>query len=341
MRRIWVVRRVVLGVVWLGVSAWPLFPDEKPDSVEEIIRDAWKETRRADASRQRTTADAQRAKQWAARLWEYREKHSETQSATRATVEALRLLAYADEQNELMTKAGLLMPNDAAWGEVLGVLLEAAEAKGNYYFVVSRAKRLVNSSTRTDTKMHAQSILGQAYWNQEQPEKAKEAFRAVVRDYPETPLAGFATANINEIETLNPGQMAPQFRTRSIGGDVISLADFRGKVVLLDFWATWCGPCVQELPLIKDLSGQYKGEGLVVIGVSLDGNAQSVVDLLARNNGVTWPQIADGEDGPLAALFNIRKLPANYLLDRAGKIAAKRIQAASLDQTILQALKKP
>src|SRR5438093_11036843 len=159
MSRACVVRRVVLAVLWFGASSGPLSSDEKLDSVEDIIREAWKETGLADASRQRTAADAQHAKQWAAKLWEYREKHSGTRSATRATGEALRLLAYADEQGELMTKAGLLMPDDAAWGDVLGVLLEAAQAKGNYYFVVSRAKRLITSSASTETRMQAQSIL--------------------------------------------------------------------------------------------------------------------------------------------------------------------------------------
>jgi peroxiredoxin len=329
-----------MAALLVALPARLLSSDETPDHLSEMITQAWHETKNADQSKQRTDAQIRAGKEWSARLWEYRKKHEGTEGGARATAEALRLLAYTGEQSEMMAKTNLLTLDDPAWGAVLEVLLEAAEANGNYYFLVSRAKRLLTSSTRGRTRMDAQYVLGQAYWNQEIIDKAKEAFRTVATEYAGTPVARMATANINEIESLILGQPAPLFNARQTSGAPIALADLRGKIVLLHFWATWCSACAYEIPVLKQAVAKYKNDGLVIIGVSLDEDRRTAAELLGADQEIIWPQIVDGEDGPLARLFHIRKLPANYVIDRDGAIAAKHVQAASLDPILQRILRK-
>jgi len=108
----------------------------------------------------------------------------------------------------------------------------------------------------------------------------------------------------------------------TIDGKEIDLASLRGKVVLLDFWATWCMPCVEALPKMKALYAKYHGKGLEIIGVSLDDSKDKLVEFVKARK-VAWPQCFDGKGGasPLAAKFEVSVVPTLILLDRTGRIA--------------------
>jgi peroxiredoxin len=279
------------------------------------------------------------ARQWANRLWDYRQAHPNTPVAARAASEALRLLAFAGEYTDLMAKATLLPPDDPAWIPVLNVLLETARATNNYYFLVTRAKRLADSSAAPEIQRQAEWALGQAYLAQNQTEKAKQAFQKVIKRSPETDLAKSAESSLREMEVLKVGQPAPDFQATTIQGQTIQLSALKGRVVLIDFWATWCAPCEKERPLIRSAFEKYRDRNFTVIGISLDEEPAAVKNLLDRERDITWPQIVDGPQGPLVNLFHITSIPANYLIETSGKIASKRIPAPSLNQAIEQALR--
>jgi thiol-disulfide isomerase/thioredoxin len=120
---------------------------------------------------------------------------------------------------------------------------------------------------------------------------------------------------------LGPGDVAPDFAISDLGGKPLRLAEFRGKVVLVNFWASWCGPCLEEMPRLSDWQRKYGAAGLQVIGISMDDDAAPVVRLLAKHP-VEYP-IGLG-DAPLGARYGgILGLPQSFLIDRQGVVLAR------------------
>jgi peroxiredoxin len=110
----------------------------------------------------------------------------------------------------------------------------------------------------------------------------------------------------------------------AIDGSTVDLANLRGKVVLLDFWATWCPPCRGEVPNVVSVYNKYHSRGFEIVGISLDQNRDSLSQFTA-NNGMTWPEFFDGQSwgNSLARHFDIRFIPQMWLLDRQGRIITK------------------
>ena len=117
-------------------------------------------------------------------------------------------------------------------------------------------------------------------------------------------------------------EKAPDFTLESINGDTIKLSDYRGKVVILDFWATWCRPCVMEIPHYKELYEAYKDSGLAIIGIALD-KPQKVVSFVDRFE-VNYP-IAVGDRSLAAEYGGIRAIPTTFVLDQDGRIYKKYV----------------
>ena len=116
-------------------------------------------------------------------------------------------------------------------------------------------------------------------------------------------------------KTVPTGEPAPSFSLEDLDGDQISLADQRGKVVLVDFWATWCGPCLQELPHIQQLHEEYRERGLVVLAISTDSQKEKVLPFVDKE-GYTFPVLY--ADSQVQAAYGVRGIPAVYLIDRQG-----------------------
>ena len=115
------------------------------------------------------------------------------------------------------------------------------------------------------------------------------------------------------------GAPAPEIRVESMGGKALGLGDFRGKVVLLDVWASWCGPCKQELPMLDDMAKRLRGDGVEVLAVSIDQERANVVKFLRARS--RWSlTIAHDPKGEIADRLAPEKMPTSYVIDRAGII---------------------
>jgi len=116
---------------------------------------------------------------------------------------------------------------------------------------------------------------------------------------------------------LAPGENAPDLKLRMLEGQPLSLADFRSKVVLLNFWATWCAPCIQEMPDLQKLQETFKEKDFTVLAVAVDDDIEQVTQFRI-NKGLTFPiALAKGDD---VRQFKITGFPETLLLDKAGKI---------------------
>ncbi len=111
----------------------------------------------------------------------------------------------------------------------------------------------------------------------------------------------------------------PDFAVTTRTGDTLTMASLRGRVVLVNVWATWCGPCRAEMPALQRLSEAYKAEGMVLLGLSVDRGAAAKVDAFLADRGITYPVAIVGGD-VLAALGGVRGYPTSFLIDRDGVV---------------------
>jgi peroxiredoxin len=121
---------------------------------------------------------------------------------------------------------------------------------------------------------------------------------------------------------------APDFALKDADGKTVHLTDYRGKVVLLDFWATWCPPCKLEIPWLIDIERKNKDRGFAVLGVSMDDEGWDVVKPFMKEVGMNY-RVVIGNDATAEMYGNVESLPETFLIDRAGKIAAIHVGLAS------------
>jgi tetratricopeptide (TPR) repeat protein len=213
--------------------------DTETDRVQAMIGQARKDVDQFSKSGGKPGDTNDPNLRWAAALWEYRVKHPASPATVIATSEALRLLNRADRLSELQAKADTLKPDDAAWKQVFYVLMSAASKSKDYSYLIGKSEALAQAAPDKDIKAQARFNIGDAYWRTKDNDRARKAFQAVVTEYPGTKYAEEAEGNLREIEFLNLGQPAPQFARTTISGDPISLAGFKGKVLVLKFWGTY------------------------------------------------------------------------------------------------------
>jgi peroxiredoxin len=115
-----------------------------------------------------------------------------------------------------------------------------------------------------------------------------------------------------------PQASAPDFTLRTMNGPNLRLAEQRGRVVMVNFWATWCGPCRQEMPQLDRLYQKYKSSGFVLLGVNVDEDARKASDV-ATKLGVTFPVLLD-TDKAVSRLYDLSTMPSTVIIDRDGKV---------------------
>ena len=138
--------------------------------------------------------------------------------------------------------------------------------------------------------------------------------------------------------STKPGKAAEDFELKNLEGQTVSLSDYRGSAVMLNFWASWCGPCRYEMPLFQEVYEDTKWEaaGLVILAVNI-GESPSVAGGFMEDNGFTFPVLLD-RTGAVAQMYNIRPIPATFFIDERGIIKHSDVGAfrskADLEQRL-------
>ena len=145
-------------------------------------------------------------------------------------------------------------------------------------------------------------------------------------------LSGASEASPNQKPSQFTNKPAPDFYVMDIMGEELSLQQYRGQVVLLDFWATWCQPCIAEMPNVKQTYAKYKNRQFQIIGISLD-NAIEPLDAYIKGEGIAWRQYLD-RSGAISTLYNVSAIPSTFLIDGAGIVRRVNLRGHALETAV-------
>lgn len=179
--------------------------------------------------------------------------------------------------------------------------------------------------------------------------KGREIINRVKKDYPQTKAGANVDKVLASIEKqeqsrkiqadLVPGKPFPAFQAKDLTGKPLSLEQYKGKVVLVDFWATWCGPCVAELPSVLAAYEKHHTKGFDIVGISLDSSEAKLKEFIKSKN-MPWRQYFDGKgwENEISTKYGISSIPATFLLDGEGKIIARDLRGPELEKAVAKAL---
>ncbi|WP_286496545.1 TlpA disulfide reductase family protein [Empedobacter falsenii] len=144
---------------------------------------------------------------------------------------------------------------------------------------------------------------------------------------------------INFKKDIKIGNQFVDFEMANISDKNIRLSDFKEKIVLLDFWATWCGSCIEDLPNLKTIYDKYKSKGFEILGVSADSKKESLVNVINKFS-IPWENVSDykGAKNKASIIYNITEYPTNYLINKEGIIIAKDVNGKELEKVLNELL---
>jgi peroxiredoxin/predicted negative regulator of RcsB-dependent stress response len=169
---------------------------------------------------------------------------------------------------------------------------------------------------------------------------AREVYTLLLNRFNESP--NLRQKVQNDLKRLDKvGKLAPSFAVEDVKGKTVRLDAYRGKYVLVDFWATWCAPCIGELPRLQAAYRAYRALGFEIIGVSLDESKTAVADFGKARN-IAWPLVHNASgSADLVEAFGVSSIPASYLIDPEGNIIRLDLRGKALDETLRRMIKPP
>jgi len=215
-------------------------------------------------------------------------------------------------------------------------------ARGSYDSLINAKNKIDTEFIKTNSNYYASAIVLERVANSKTlPQKEAKALYNNLSDSIKNSTIGKRIKLIVNRVSVRVGNEAPNFSGQTPDGKTLALNDIKSKLTLIDFWASWCGPCRRENPNVVKMYKKYHKKGLEIIGVSLDKNNQQKrwIDAIKKDK-LTWPQISNlkGWQDPIARTYGVRAIPATFLLDENGKILHKNLRGKRLEDKVAELL---
>ncbi|GAB3918883.1 TlpA disulfide reductase family protein [Mucilaginibacter boryungensis] len=265
-----------------------------------------------------------------------------TVTGTRTNLENAEYKAYMKPATDKMT---MLMAEYNATPAETKKTKEFDDAFMPRYNAVQKEQ---SELTKSYIKSHPDSYLSLVNLNSvggAYPEYAEMApwFNALSERVRNTTTGKTYAGRLEKWKLVALGQMAPEFSQADTSGKMVSLSSFKGKYLLIDFWASWCGPCRAENPNVVKAYNKYKDKNFTILGVSLDQPGDKAKWLAAiHKDGLTWTHVSDLQywNNAASTAYGVQAIPQNYLLDPTGKIIGKNLRGKDLEDKLAQIFDK-
>ena len=209
-----------------------------------------------------------------------------------------------------------------------------------YNSIINQSNILMVDKISKNTNMYSSIMAIQAL----DPDKYSDLYKSLdaglSKKFPNDKNVIMFHEVVERMLSTNIGQFAPEISLPSPDGKEIALSSLKGKLVLIDFWASWCGPCRKEMPNVVKIYSKFKNKGFEIYGVSLDQDKEKWMEAITKD-GINWPQVSDLKywDNVAARIYNVQGIPYTVLIDKDGKIIAKNLRGQELEKKIAEVLK--
>lgn len=249
---------------------------------------------------------------------------------------------YIDKGTTIVNSAGLAKDAIASGTQIITEDNEyqAALAQANKAVTPADAQAQHLNVMEQFIKAHPSSVIClralYAILSSTEPQKLESLFLTLSPEIQQSDDGKGFFSTIQVLKKVAIGQIAPDFSQPDTSGKSVQLSGFRGKYLLLDFWASWCGPCRKENPVLIKVSELYKNDNFSILGVSLDDDKGKNDWLEAiRTDKLTWTQVSDLKaENAAAVLYGVTAIPQNFLIDPNGRIIAKNLKGAALEKKL-------
>jgi thiol-disulfide isomerase/thioredoxin len=227
----------------------------------------------------------------------------------------------------------------------LGALNYSVQNNEQAALYLSEYLHKADSSDR-QKNAYAHYYLAEAYRSAGKYDDAEGEYKIILNNFSDVNprLTQFVQGNMSMLgaeRKLAVGNEPIHFAVKGIKGEKLSPAEYKGKVLLIDFWATWCGPCIAEMPNVKNVYKKYHAKGFEIVGISLD-QSRDKLDAYIQQQQIPWPQYFDGKywNNEIAQMYGIKSIPTTLLVDRSGKIRYKSLRGHQLEAAVEKLVKE-